>query len=160
MLNKSLSASQVINNLERKKKKLEDKIVGLDDAAEYLADRGEKLERQVINLKDNNRVLLKQNEGLLFQTVASDLDLQHTRDTDTKFFDSGAEVLILKMNLPTLGPYYSRCCGMRFLPPILAHPTTTRSYSWWWRTQRMADSLNWFLGMAFMSHCFQKPLLQ
>lgn len=117
MLNKSLSASQVINNLERKKKKLEDKIVGLDDAAEYLADRGEKLERQVINLKDNNRVLLKQNEGLLFQTVASDLDLQHTRDTDTKFFDSGAEVLILKMNLPTLGPYYSRCCGMRFLPP-------------------------------------------
>ncbi|KUM62539.1 hypothetical protein ACN42_g4589 [Penicillium freii] len=108
VLNKPLSAPQVINNLERKKKKLEDKIVGLDDAAEYLADRGEKLERQVINLKDNNRVLLKQNEELLFQTVASDLDLKQTRDTDTKFFDSSAEVLILKINLPTFGPYYSQ----------------------------------------------------
>ncbi|KAJ5508401.1 hypothetical protein N7527_010544 [Penicillium freii] len=129
VLNKPLSASQVINNLERKKKKLEDKIVGLDDAAEYLADRGEKLERQVINLKDNNRVLLKQNEELLFQTVASDLDLQQTRDTDTKFFDSSAEVLILKMNLPTFGPYYSMCCGMSIFLD-LKHSAFTQQTAW------------------------------
>ncbi|KAJ5616804.1 hypothetical protein N7537_001918 [Penicillium hordei] len=113
------------DDFAREKQALMDEIEDLKDAAEYLADQGEQSEQQVEELKDNNRVLLEHNSELLCQTVVSDLDLQQTRDTDTKFFDSSAEVLILKMNRPTFGPYYSRCCGMKFLPP---HPCSSHHY--------------------------------
>ncbi|KAJ5209621.1 hypothetical protein N7449_004000 [Penicillium cf. viridicatum] len=119
------------DELARDKEALEDENMELKDAADYLADQGETLHQQVEQLEGDNRVLLEHNGELLCQTVVSDLDLQQTRDTDTKFLDSSAEVLILKMNRPTFGPYYSRCRGMRFLSPIPAHHTTTRSYSWW-----------------------------
>ncbi|KAI2751918.1 hypothetical protein DTO012A8_9802 [Penicillium roqueforti] len=68
------------SDLAVEKAGLEVEIGDLKEAVSDLADQGEAMYQEVEGLEGNNRALANQNSELFCQSLASDMELQQTRD--------------------------------------------------------------------------------